>query len=76
MSSVKHLSLVNLIVGKEVVTELLQNNMTSKKIVKEINYLLSKTGRVEWEKNYTLLLGSLNIKKSNPYQNAARYILH
>ena len=75
MASVKHLSLVNLIAGKEVVAELLQNNMTSKKIVKEVSYLLSKTGKLEWEKNRALLIGALNIKKRNPYQNAAKYIL-
>ena len=35
MASVKHLSLVNLITEKEIVTELLQNKMTPKNIVKE-----------------------------------------
>ena len=75
MASVKHLSLVNLIVGKKVVTELLQNNMNSKNIVKEINYLLSKAGKAEWEKNHAILVRALNIKKRNSYQNAARYIL-
>ena len=39
MASVKYLSLVNLIVGKEVVAELLQNNMKPKNIAKEIYYL-------------------------------------
>ena len=75
MSSVKHLSLVNLIAGKEIVAELLQNNMKPKNIVKEIDYLLSQEGRTTWEKNYGLLVRAIDIKRKQPYQNAAKYIL-
>ena len=75
MASVKHLSLVNLIVGKEVVTELLQNNMKPKNIVKEVNYLLSEEGKTTWKQNYELLVSKIDITRKNPYQNAAKHIL-
>ena len=75
MSSVIHLSLVNLIAGKEIVAELLQNNMKPKNLVKEIDYLLSQEGRTTWEKNYGLLVRAIDIKRKQPYQNAAKYIL-
>ena len=75
MASVKHLSLVNLIVGKEIVTELLQNNMKPKKIAKEIDYLLSQEGKKTWEKNYSLLVSAIDANRKKPYQNAAKYIL-
>ena len=75
MASVKHLSLVNLIVGKEVVAELLQNNMKPKNITKEIYYLLSQEGKAEWKQNHGLLVNSIDTTRKNPYQNAAKYIL-
>ncbi len=75
MASVKHLSLVNLIVGKEVVTELLQSSMKPKNIVKEINYLLSKEGKARWKQNHDLLLSSIDTTRKKPYQNAAKHIL-
>ena len=75
MASVKHLSLVNLIVGKEVVAELLQNNMKPKNITKEIYYLLSQEGKAEWKQNHDLLVNSIDTTRKNPYQNAAKYIL-
>ena len=75
MASVKHLSLVNLIVGKEVVAELLQNNMKPKNITKEIYYLLSQEGKAEWKQNHALLVNSIDTTRKNPYQNAAKYIL-
>ena len=75
MASVKHLSLVNLIVGKDVVAELLQNNMKPKNITKEIYYLLSQEGKAEWKQNHALLVNSIDTTRKNPYQNAAKYIL-
>ncbi len=75
MASVKHLSLVNLIVGKEVVAELLQNNMKPKNIAKEINYLLSQEGKAARKQNHALLVNSIDTTRKNPYQNAAKYIL-
>ncbi len=75
MASVKHLSLVNLIVGKEVVAELLQNNMKPKNITKEIYYLLSQEGEAAWKQNHALLVNSIDTTRKNPYQNAAKYIL-
>ena len=75
MASVKHLSLVNLIVGKEVVAELLQNNMKPKNIAKGIYYLLSEEGKAAWKQNRALLVNSIDTTRKNPYQNAAKYIL-
>ena len=75
MASVKHLSLVNLIVGKGVVTELLQNNMKPKNIVKEINYLLSDEGKRKWKQSHDLLVSSIDTTRKKPYQNAAKHIL-
>ncbi len=75
MASVKHLSLVNLIVGKEVVAELLQNNMKPKNIAKEIYCLLSQEGKAAWKQNHALLVNSIDTTRKNPYQNAAKYIL-
>jgi len=75
MASVKHLSLVNLIVGKEVVAELLQNNMKPKNIAKEIYCLLSQEGKAAWKQNHALLVSSIDTTRKNPYQNAAKYIL-
>ena len=74
MSSVKYLSLVNLISGKNVVKELLQNNMSADNIMKEVIYLLSEDGKKTIKKDYALLIDSLE-SKTSAYQEAAKYIL-
>ena len=62
MSSVKYLSLVNLISEKDVVKELLQNNMSAKNIVEEIIYLLSEHGKKNYKKRLCFACGFLRIK--------------
>jgi len=74
MSSVKYLSLVNLISKKDVVKELLQNNMSANNIMKEIIYLLSEDGKKTIKKDYAALIDSLE-SKTSAYQEAAKYIL-
>ena len=74
MSSVKYLSLVNLIGKKDIVKELLQNNMNADNIMKEVAYLLSEDGKKNVKKDYELLINLLEAK-SNPYLEAAKHIL-
>ena len=74
MSSVKYLSLVNLISDKNVVKELLQNEMNASNIAEQIIYLLSRDGRETTRAGYRELIHSLT-SKTNPYKEAAKYIL-
>ena len=74
MSSVKYLSLVNLIGKKDIVKELLQNNMNADNIMKEVAYLLSEDGKKKVKKDYEILINLLE-SKSNPYLEAAKHIL-
>lgn len=57
---VKYISLVNLIMDKEVVKELIQNELTTKNIQKELNKIIDKDGRsilLDNYKNLKLELG-------------------
>jgi lipid-A-disaccharide synthase len=74
MSSVKYLSLVNLISDKNIVKELLQNDMSANNITKQIIYLLSEEGQEKTRTDYRELISSLT-SKTNPYKEAAKYIL-
>ena len=74
MSSVKYLSLVNLIGNKNIVKELLQNDMNANNITKQIIYLLSGEGQEKTKTEYRELINSLT-SKTNPYKEAAKYIL-
>ena len=74
MSSVKYLSLVNLIGNKNIVKELLQNDMNANNITKQIIYLLSEEGQEKTKTDYRELINSLT-SKTNPYKEAAKYIL-
>ena len=74
MSSVKYLSLVNLIGKKDIVKELLQNNMNANNIMEEVAYLLSEDGKKKVKKDYEILINLLE-SKSNPYLEAAKHIL-
>ena len=74
MSSVKHLSLVNLIGNKNIVKELLQTEMNASNIAKEVLFLLSGDGQKRIKSDYEILRNSL-ISKTNPYKEAAQHIL-
>ena len=74
MSSVKYLSLVNLISEKKVVKELLQGDMSADNIMGEIIYLLSEDGKKTIKKDYAVLIDSLE-SKTSPYHAAAKKII-
>lgn len=50
--NVKYISLVNLILDKPLVTELIQDDLTIDNLKKSMNYLLSETGRNELRSGY------------------------
>jgi lipid-A-disaccharide synthase len=56
---VKYISLVNLIMDKEVVTELIQDKLTKKNLVKELTKLLSNENKPTIIKEYTDLYDKL-----------------
>ena len=70
----KFISLVNLIMNKEVVKELIQNDLTAKNITSELKIILSNHGKKEkMKKNYEELKHLLS-KGGNASENAARNI--
>ena len=74
MSSVKYLSLVNIIGNKNIVKELLQADMNAPNIADEVLFLLSGDGQKSIKADYETLRNSL-VFKTNPYKEAAQYIL-
>ncbi len=74
MSSVKYLSLVNLISNKKIVKELLQSKMVASNIAEEVLFLLSDDGQKNVKSGYRELVNCLT-SKTDPYQEAAQYIL-
>ncbi len=70
---VKYISLVNLIMDKEVVKELIQEELTAANIEKELKDILENKQRItEIKKNYTLLREKLG--NCGASQRAAKYI--
>ena len=57
--NVKYISLVNLIMDREVVTELIQNELNTKNLITELNKLLNESTRKELLKEYDLLHNNL-----------------
>jgi lipid-A-disaccharide synthase len=57
--TLEYISLVNLIMKKEVVTELIQNDLTKTKLKTELNAILSGTARLEQLANYDVLIQKL-----------------
>ena len=71
---VKYISLVNLIMDKPVVKELIQNEMTAENCIKELKDLLDNTTRKQQlQKDYTDLKNLLSLG-GNASANAARII--
>ena len=52
---IKFISLVNLIIGKEIVKELIQNDLTEVNLIKELDFIVSAEGRENMVKKYQLL---------------------
>lgn len=57
--TLEYISLVNLIMKKEVVTELIQNDLTKTKLKTELSAILSGTARLEQLANYDALIQKL-----------------
>jgi len=70
---VKYISLVNLIMDKEIVTELIQNDLTTKNLEKEIQLLLNPKNREKLAKGYLELRNKLGGIGAS--QNAANAML-
>lgn len=71
--SIKYISLVNLIMDKEVVCELIQADLNSKRLSKELNLLLDENVRSRITSDYKLLIEKLGNKGAS--DRAAEVIL-
>lgn len=74
IKNIQYISLVNLIMDREVVTELIQDELTTKNLVAELNKILDGAGRERMLKDYELLkekLGGIGASK-----NAAKIIVN
>jgi lipid-A-disaccharide synthase len=73
---IKYISLVNLIMDKPVVTELIQHNMTSEKISVELHRLLFDPGYIKRLKEDYKNLHDLLASDGNPSEKAAGLIVN
>jgi lipid-A-disaccharide synthase len=72
---VKYISLVNLIMDKPVITELIQNDMNTKNVTKELNALLNDPLRQQQlQKDYAALKNILSVN-GNASANAAKIVV-
>ncbi|MCA6069345.1 lipid-A-disaccharide synthase [Chryseobacterium sp. RG1] len=74
VKNIKYISLVNLIMDREVVKELIQNDLNTKNLVEELKKMLAGDKRDEVLKNYELLREKLGGKGAS--ENAADVILN
>mgnify|MGYP005654780049 FL=1 len=72
-TKIKWISLVNIIMEKEVVREFIQNKMTPKILVSEMNNLLSESGKIQILQDYKMLQEKLD--SSNVSEKTAKFIL-
>ena len=72
---IKFISLVNLIMDKKIVTELIQDELTVKNIVKELDSILNDPIRIKQLKNDYTELKNLLQKESNASARAAQEIV-
>ena len=74
MSRVKYLSLVNLIAEKEIVTEFLQKEMSSKNLSKSVLSIINDSKKQDAQRrNFLKLIDKLHVEGS-PYLSAAKHI--
>lgn len=74
IKNIRYISLVNLIMDKEVVTELIQNDLNTKNLAIELNKILNTKKREEVLNNYEILRTKLG--GSGASQNAAELIVN
>ncbi|MGS0748114.1 lipid-A-disaccharide synthase [Halpernia sp. GG3] len=74
VKNLKYISLVNLIMDQEIVTELIQNQLTTKNLVYHLNEILNGTKREKMLMDYELLRRKLGGKGAS--ENAADIILN
>lgn len=72
--NIKYISLVNLIMYKEVVTELIQNELNTKNLIQELNKILNTEKRTQVLTDYEVLRTKLG--GSGASQNAAEIIVN
>ncbi len=73
---IKYISLVNLIMDKEIVKELIQNNLTVDNLKKELQELLTNEKRQQILKNDYAALKNILQKGGNASANAAKAIIN
>ena len=74
IKNIKYISLVNLIIDREVVTELIQNELNTKNLVQELNKILNTEKRQQVLNDYEILRTKLG--GSGASQNAAEIIVN
>ena len=74
IKNIKYISLVNLIMDREVVTELIQNELNTENLVRELNKILNKEKREQVLKDYEILRSKLG--GSGASYNAAEIIVN
>lgn len=74
VKNIKYISLVNLIMDREVVKELIQNELNTKNLVKELNFIMEGEKRNSMLQDFKLLREKLGGKGAS--DNAAEIILN
>ncbi len=74
VKNIKYISLVNLIMDREIVTELIQNDLNTENLVKELQTILAGEMRNEMLENYKLLREKLGGKGAS--EQAAEIIVN
>ncbi|WP_144281751.1 lipid-A-disaccharide synthase [Chryseobacterium echinoideorum] len=74
VKNIKYISLVNLIMDREVVKELIQNDLTTQNLTNELNLILNGEKRNQMLKDFNLLREKLGGKGAS--DNAAQVILN
>ena len=74
VKNIKYISLVNLIMDREVVTELIQDDLNTKNLVEELNKILNTEKRQQLLSDYDVLRQKLG--GSGASQNAAKIIVN
>ncbi len=67
VKNIKYISLVNLIMDEEIVTELIQNELNTKNLVKELTKILEGENRTKMLKNYEALREKLGGKGASDH---------